>query len=957
MTAVIPPKPAAPRTGEPVSEHPLQWHASAPAIGRRRALQLMAASLALAGGACSRAPAQRVVPAVQGPEAGIGGLPLYYASAVLRDGHAQGVLIGTREGRPIKVEGNPAHPASLGATDVFAQAAVLQLWDPDRAQAVMQRLPGSRGGPAAVSTWDAFAAAWQQQATAHAADSGARLRLLTGRITSPTLRAQIAALLQRFPRARWHRHVALDDTAQREGARLAFGRVLQPVWHFDRAAFVLALAADPFSDGPGAVRHAADWVRRRAATRDRPGACTLAAAEAVPGLFGARADERMALAPAGIEALLWRIAHGLFGDALPSPPGPPPEPALAALEARWVQRLRSTGPDSLLIAGDCLSPQAHALVHAMNQRLGAAGRTVDLIAPTDRAAEVEPLADLLRDCAAGQVDTLIVLDCNPLHEAAPALDVAGALQRVPFSAHLGLYRDETAQLCSWQLPLSHGFESWSDATAHDGSATVIQPAIAPLYDSRSAHELLALLQGEQPDGHALVRAHWQAGQTLKGEAFDAFWHDSLRAGVIANSAPAPLPWPRAALPRAGPAGAMPLAAVFMRDPAVDDGRLANNAWLQELPRPFTKITWGNALLLGPATARALGLAAGDVVRATANGRTVEAPVWVHTRQAEGVVALPVGYGRRQAGRVGNGVGFDAYPLRSDGPMPVAITLQVTGRHHAFAVTQHTMGQDGRELARSVRPGEALPPEPPQASLYGAHPSPQHAWGMVIDLDACIGCNACSIACQAENNIPVVGAEEVARGREMHWIRIDHHAEPDGAAMFQPVPCMHCENAPCELVCPVGATVHDSEGLNVQVYNRCIGTRFCSNNCPYKVRRFNFLPYTDELTESLKAQRNPQVTVRQRGVMEKCSYCVQRITQARHQAELSGQPLADGDVVTACQAVCPTRAIHFGDLNDPKSEVVQAKASPRHYAMLGELNTRPRTTYLARVSGADEDPRP
>jgi molybdopterin-containing oxidoreductase family iron-sulfur binding subunit len=392
-------------------------------------------------------------------------------------------------------------------------------------------------------------------------------------------------------------------------------------------------------------------------------------------------------------------------------------------------------------------------------------------------------------------------------------------------------------------------------------------------------------------------------------------------------------------------------ALFAPDPAVHDGRYANLGWLQELPRPFSKLTWDNALLIGPITAQQLALTTGQRVRVRLQGRELEAPVWVSERHAEGVVTLPLGYGRTRAGRVGNGVGFDAYRLMPLQPAPATVTLQALATRHAYAVTQHALDQEGRDIARTVAPGQRIAdPGLRHASLYPQDRYSGHAWAMVIDLDACIGCNACTIACQAENNIPVVGKEQVARGREMHWIRVDiYHAPEIDNAVFQPLPCMHCEKAPCELVCPVGATVHDSEGVNVQVYNRCIGTRFCSNNCPYKVRRFNFLQFTDETTETLKGQRNPDVTVRSRGVMEKCSYCLQRISRARHHAEQTGRPLIDGDVVTACQAVCPTRAIHFGDLNAAGSEVRQLRESPRHYALLGELNTQPRTTYLARIA--------
>ncbi|WP_064735889.1 4Fe-4S dicluster domain-containing protein [Azohydromonas australica] len=936
----------------PVQPSPVHVLRERPGVTRRQALSLLAASAALANGACSAPPNARIYPFVHMPEAQAVGTPIHYASAFVRDGHAQGVLIGTVEGRPIKIEGNPLHPSSLGATDVFAQASVLQLWDPDRSATVRQALGSVATGtaPQGASSWAAFDTAWRQRAGALDAGRGGGLHLLTGPLTSPTQRALIDQLLRRFPQARWHVHDPVRDVAARDGARAAFGRELVPLLHLQRARCVLALGADPFSDGPGAVRQAMDWSAARAQGRTDGRLPRLFAVEVAPGLFGARADERLALAPQRIEALLWRLARRWWAEL---PPVPPAEGAEAAFEARVLRALQEAGPDALVVPGPGLSAEAHALALALNQRLGALGRTLELIEPPDAAPQAGTLAELVQALREDAVDTLVVLDSNPAYDAPGELGVSQALGRARLSVHAGLYADETALRCHWHLPLSHAYESWGDALAHDGSATLLQPAIAPLYDSRSAVEVLALLAGDvERQGQALVRRQWRRG--ADDAAFEAFWRESLRRGVVPDSAFAPVPVPPArqpAQPPSAPAGT--LVGVFTPDPAVHDGRFANLGWLQELPRSFSKLTWDNALMLGPGTAARLGLATGDLVQVEADGRSLDAPVWVGEHHAEEAVTLPLGYGRTQAGRVGSGVGFDAYALRPAQGGARALTLRPLGRRHEFAVTQHETGQAGREIVRSVRPGERLQGgEGRRPSLYPEVSYPQHAWGMVIDLDACIGCNACTVACQAENNIPVVGKEEVAHGRVMHWIRVDRYDDAGAQGRdtaFQPLPCMHCEKAPCELVCPVGATVHDSEGVNVQVYNRCIGTRFCSNNCPYKVRRFNFLQFTDATTETLQAQRNPDVTVRQRGVMEKCSYCLQRIARARHHAEATGAPIRDGDVVTACEAVCPTRAIHFGDLNDKGSDVERLKASPRHYALLGELNTQPRTTYLARVA--------
>jgi molybdopterin-containing oxidoreductase family iron-sulfur binding subunit len=565
---------------------------------------------------------------------------------------------------------------------------------------------------------------------------------------------------------------------------------------------------------------------------------------------------------------------------------------------------------------------------------------------------------------AGRVDTLLMLDANPVYDAPADLEFVQALARVLFPVHLGLYRDETARHAAWHLPLSHPYEHWSDARAHDGTTSIVQPVIAPLYRGRSPHELIALVADDAlRSGHAIVQRYWrrQAGAA----AFEAFWQASLRSGVIEGTAFPPLKSKATHTPPAPPFEAPALTAIFVADPATGAGEFANNGWLQELPRPFTKLTWDNAALIGEATARRHGLVNGDVVRLSrrdAPDRMLEIPVWIVRRHAEGVVTLPLGYGRSAAGRVGNGVGFDTYRLRrATAHGHSDIDLRKTGRRHEFSCVQPHMSTEGRDIVRMAMlddyrsnphfATDAPRRRVPEESLYPEWEYRDYKWGMAIDLNACIGCNACTIACQAENNIPVVGREQVALGREMHWIRVDRYEVGDRSA-FQPVPCMHCETAPCEEVCPVEASIHDSEGLNVQVYNRCVGTRFCSNNCPYKVRRFNFLQYANTDIESLKAVQNPEVTVRQRGVMEKCTYCVQRITRGRIEAEKLGRKLRDGEVVTACQAVCPTEAIVFGDLNDPDSKVQRAKASPLDYALLAELNTRPRTTYTAMVVNPD-----
>jgi len=991
---------------------------------RRRFLKLMAASAALAGTACSGPPAETIVPYTRMPEQGVPGLPLFYATAFVRRGYAHGVLVETNMGRPTKVEGNPEHPLSAGATDVFAQASILQLWDPERSQTVQQ------GG--ALSTWQAFEAALAECRPRF----GKGLRILTGEVTSPTLAAQLDAITARYPEARWHAWEPLHDDGAAAATAMAFGHALDAVYSLERVDVLLTLDADLFGAGPASVAHARAFTAARRLGA-RPGANRLYALESTPTLTGAYADARLARAPQEVEAALWRMA-GVLGVG--SAEVVAPDAASARWEAAVVQALRGARGRALVVAGPSLSAASRALVCLLNRHLGA--EQVGAVAYIEPVARSAPdhgasIAELAADMHAGRVDTLLMLDTNPVYNAPPELEFAGGLRRVPCSVHLGLYRDETARSANWHLPMAHCYEAWSDARAADGTASIVQPLIAPLYGGRSAHAVLAAVSGQDSrDGRALVQATWRAAHAASD--FDDFWRESLRRGVVPGSAarpvtvhPASSAQPATARPQQGmpassaqavrvirpsaeqgipalsaqalsvvrpgaeqgmPASSAqsiradgggwsrqlaqpsqlarastgerpaqdsspPLVAVFTADPAVDDGEFSNNAWLQELPRPLTSLTWDNAALIAPATAARVRVTDGDVVRLTVDGRTLDAPILILPEQAEGVITLPLGYGRSAAGSVGDAVGFNAYSLRTRAAMhgPVEVQLTRTGLRHTFALRQREVDMHDREPVREIRPGQPAQQTEnlPQVSLYPEREYTEYKWGMSIDLNTCIGCGACTVACQAENNIPVVGKEEVIRGRSMHWIRVDRY-RTGTRTLFQPVPCMHCEHAPCEEVCPVGATVHDSEGLNVQVYNRCIGTRYCSNNCPYKVRRFNFLQYANQKHESLKALQNPEVTVRRRGVMEKCSYCLQRITRTRIEAEKQGRRIADGEVVTACQGVCPTSAIRFGDLNDPHSEVVAAKASPLNYVLLEELNTRPRTSYAARVHLPDKE---
>jgi molybdopterin-containing oxidoreductase family iron-sulfur binding subunit len=922
-------------------------------LDRRRFMKFLGASLALAGlTACSRPPQDEIVPYVHSPVGQVDGLPRFFATTLVRDGYARGVLVESQMGRPTKVEGNPQHAASLGATDIFAQAAVLQLWDPDRSQTIMNGVD--------VASRDDFAAALQQQVERQRRTGGAGLRVLTGTLTSPTLSAQLDVFLEKYPQARWHVHQPAGNANVYEGARLAFGNPQSTRLHLDRAKVIVSLEADFLTDAAAGVRYARDYAAARSPENTLGAMSRLYALESTPSLTGGMADHCLPLESERVAHFARLLAQrlGVTIDVAGSPD---------AQQARWldalVADLQANRGASLIVIGPSQPPWLHGLGHVLNSALDNNGKTIDYSAPVEKLPGAGgTLIDLVAAMRAGSVDTLLILDCNPAYDAPADLHFVDALRRVAHVVHLGLYRDETGVLAEWHVPMAHQLETWSDARAYDGTASIAQPLIAPLYAGLSVLEVLAmLLEDDVRDPRALVRRQWRELLTD-----DAAWNGALQSGVIENTA-----LPQAALPVRADflAQAMPnrpddasLELLFRPDPTVGDGSWSNNGWLQELPKPLTQLTWDNPALISPHLAAQYELSNGDMVELHLNGRTLHVPVWVMPGQAARSVTVHLGYGRRRAGRVGDGQGFDAYALRASSADWNAGGLQLrkTGDRYELAGTQHHFNVEGRDLLRVgtvdeyrrnphfATSGDRYPGAPP--SLYPDYPPGEYAWGMSIDLNACIGCKACTIACQAENNIPVVGKDQVQRGREMHWIRVDRYydgAADNPRAYSQPVPCMMCEHAPCEVVCPVGATVHDAEGLNVQVYNRCVGTRFCSNNCPYKVRRFNFLKYTED-GDTLAAQRNPEVTVRRRGVMEKCTYCIQRIETAHIEADKENRRIRDAEVLTACQAACPTQAIRFGDIADVHSSVAQAKSSPRAYVMLGELNTRPRTSYLARL---------
>jgi MoCo/4Fe-4S cofactor protein with predicted Tat translocation signal len=942
-------------------------------LNRRDVLKLAAASAALAGlSACTKLPTQKIVPYVKAPEEIVAGKPLFYATSMPLAGVAAGLLVESHMGRPTKIEGNPEHPGSLGGTDVFAQAATLGMYDPDRSQTVVFE--------GRINTWAAFLTAMGNEKAAMSAD-GSGLRILTDTVTSPSLAAQINAILKKLPAAKWHQYEPCGRDNSREGAKLAFGKPVNTVYRMDQADVIVSLDADFVSSGPGHVRYAREFASRRIIDGTNQKLNRLYVVESMPSSTGAVADHRKALRAGDIEVFARELASasGVSGGGSAA--------ASSKVPAEWTHAvakdLAAHRGATLVIVGEEQPPVVHALAHAMNAALGNVGKTVYYTEPLEAnpVNEMESLRDLVTDINAGKVDLLIMLGGNnPVYDAPVDFDFGPALLKVKTRVHSGLYYDETAELCHWHVPAAHFLEMWGDARAYDGTIGVIQPLIQPLYDNHSEYEIVGVIAGDAgKSGHDIVRDYWKSVRPEKDKGFDAYWERSLHDGLMAGTAlPAISVAPRADIAQQiqnTPSDQLQLA--FRPDPAVFDGRFANNGWLQELPKPNTKLTWDNAAMVSPATAQHLALADGDYVKLQLAGHENKAGVVIVPGHADNCVTLHLGYGRRRAGSVGTGPGFNANFIRaSNAPWIVSgLKIEKTSEKYYFAVTQHqyVIDRDGqqeskegveaarRDLVR-IATLEEWQKDPNFAkdheeeatkglSLYPGFKSEGYAWGLTVDLNKCVGCNACVVACQAENNIPVVGKEQVMKGRAMHWIRVDTYFRggiDNPETYYEPVLCMHCENAPCEVVCPVGATVHSPEGLNEMVYNRCVGTRYCSNNCPYKVRRFNFLLYSDYTTPSLYGVRNPNVTVRSRGVMEKCTYCVQRINAAKITSEEQNREVRDGEIVTACQGACPAEAIIFGNINDPNSRVSKWKAQSRNYHLLDDLNTRPRTTYLARV---------
>lgn len=927
-------------------------------LGRRKFMHLMGASFALAGvGACTRQPDEKLIPFVRSPENTIPGKPKHFATAMQVDGGAIGVLAESHMGRPTKLDGNPDHPYSLGASDSSIQAAVLDLYDPDRSKTTNFR--------GRNSTFAKFAVKLREVLAAQAGNGGSAVRILLPTVYSPTAHRLLGQVLEKYPNLKVHSYDPAFLTSAKRGSQLALGRVVEVHADLSKAKTIVSLDADFMSRGTDKLRNVRAYSAGRAVDETKGEMSRFYMVEATTSLTGANADHRLRVKTSEVQDIAWAIANelGLSGRV----------PKLSSAKQQWVKELakelKSNAGKSLILVGDEQPAEVHALAHHMNAILDNVGASVWYTESTEQAMSVGgDLKSLVDAMHSGEVSALFLLGVNPIYDAPHDLRFAEGLAKVLHRFHLGTHQDETSRLCDWHIPQTHFLEEWGDLRAKSGVASIVQPLIAPLYKGKSIVELLAMIAGiGAAKSVDLVRETWATHFETSGAGG---WRAALHSGLIAGTENPHLKlsvneqWFSALEPmdRMAQSSADSIELNFRPDPLIGTGQSANNGWLQEQPKPLTKLTWDNALFVSPLLSQELGLKNEDLVAVKAGDVSLEVPVWIVPGHADKSCTLHLGGGRTYGGNVSKDVGVNPNLLRSLANVHLINDIQITktGRTYALACVQMHHSMEGRDLVREgtreeylgnsklfVRGHDKLN----KLSIYPDHKYEGYAWGMNIDLNACIGCNACSISCQAENNIAIVGKEEVRKGREMSWLRVDHYYSgsiDNPKTSHQPVACVHCENAPCEVVCPATATVHSSEGLNDMVYNRCIGTRYCANNCPYKVRRFNFFLYSDFETESLKLMRNPDVTVRSRGVMEKCTYCVQSINQARITAKKENRSIRDGDIVTACQSACAANAITFGDINDKKSVVSKAKESPRRYELLGELGLRPRTTYTGKI---------
>jgi molybdopterin-containing oxidoreductase family iron-sulfur binding subunit len=989
---------------DPVSELP----PSSPE--RRRFMQLMGASLAFAGVTTGcRWQEDHILPQTRRPEGLVPGEPRYFATSIDIAGFATGLLVKSYDDRPIKIEGNPNHPDSLGATNVFHQASVLELYDPDRSKGFATYAGGKRTD----STPDAFKAAAKSLFAGFRGSQGHGLRVLSESSSSPSVADMKRRFIAAFPQAKWYEYEAVSADNVRLGTEMAFGAAYRPVYAYDKAAVIVSLDADFLGIERTALRASPSFIAGRHPESGEMN--RLYVIESAYSMTGGIADHRLAIRSELVKAIAVSLDAALSASAGAAMGPAQAKPAAAFLDDPKVAKflavvekdLLANRGKSVIVTGEQQPPEVHALVHRLNAILGNIGTTVSYVPDftAERLPHAAAIAELVKEMSGGEVDTLVMIGGNPVFNAPADLSFEAALGKVKNTIRAGLYEDETSAKSSWHAPVAHYLEAWGDTRSYDGTIGLAQPLIAPLYGAPSVIELVAeLLDDSTKDGIDIVKR--TLGSRLADERL---WRRAVHDGLVAGSGLTPVQ------PVLKPLGAIALSdrergALAVGNGALEitvapctkifDGRFANSGWLQELPDPVLKLTWGNAALIDPVTAKAIGVEDQTLVTLTVNGSSLSIPAIVAPGQAFGSVRVVLGYGRTACGVVGFSsrldygmvsshadelaagevelVGANAYVFKTTKleRFGGGLSIQPSDTKSKLAITQQThaikdsIGRDEvqRRMGALVReaPLEEYKAHADFAKERVEHPPllslwqepvvyDGHKWGMSIDLNKCIGCNACITACQAENNIPVVGKQQVLRGREMQWIRVDVYFKGDPVdpqIVHQPVACQQCEHAPCEEVCPVGATMHSREGLNDMVYNRCIGTRYCSNNCPYKVRRFNYFNFHEDVklekNETQKMVFNPDVTVRFRGVMEKCTFCIQRIQNVKIKSKNARRAIKDGEIRTACQQTCPTGAIVFGDLNDPASQVKKEHGLARSYALLEELNTRPRNRYLARI---------
>jgi MoCo/4Fe-4S cofactor protein with predicted Tat translocation signal len=940
------------------------------ANSRRTVLKLMAASFGLAGLTACRRPVEHILPYAKGVEDMIPGHPYFYSTVMSMSGGVSGLLVESHDGRPTKIEGNADHPGSQGAATAMQQAAILGLYDPDRSTTVLD------GGK--PSDFAKFEAAVKSLSLG----DGTGLRFLSETVTSPSLSSLRGDALKKFPKAKWIEYEPISRENERAGLNMAFGQPLELLTHFDKAKVVVALDADFLGlDSPTVVpTKQFSKGRKFSSEEDFEKANRLYAVESQFSLTGANADHRLRMRSGEVKQFALDLASSLGAVAgLNVVAGTDKR---AKFVAAIVKNLKAAGAEGLVVAGARQPAIVHAIAAGINQSLGSDG--VSYVKAEKVDSGLEAFKSLTTEMSSGQVQTLVILGGNPAYTAPADLQFAVALSKVANSIHLGLDDDETAAAAKWHVPEAHFLESWSDARTADGVVAIQQPLISPLYGGKTAAEIVALLiDAKDKKAYDIVRNYWQAQWSAKDK--EMTWRKALNDGIIASAKPADAAKVSVDTKKlAGAAGAETKSSAsgievgFYPSASAWDGRFANNGWMQEAPDPITKLVWGNAAMISPATAREQKLEDGDMISISRGTYKLEAAVMVQPGHTDNAISISLGYGRVRCGRVGKDVGFNANLLRTSDTywFGDGFSIASIGKKHIHATTQeHGVPGDKGVNAEHLYDGLNTRPVFRETSLQEYKKQPKvieemsevpelhsiypeltydkgNQWGMAIDLTSCTGCNACVVACQAENNIPVVGKDQVLRGREMHWIRMDRYytgPEDDPQIVEQPIPCMQCENAPCENVCPVAATTHSPEGLNDMAYNRCVGTRYCANNCPVKVRHFNFLNFHKHDAPEFAMAQNPDVTVRMRGVMEKCTYCVQRIQETKIKAKIEGRrPIKDGEIVTACQQTCPADAIVFGNINDPESRVSKLKKQERNYALLAELDIKPRTTYLAKL---------